>query len=173
MHALHFPECFANFTLRMLNTSEHKLIAEQLCAMEPWSSLDYSPARLENYLLTPDPCLNCRVINATPGQKNNPSDLIGIFTLRAPWLCGAYLELFAIFPDYQQKGLGKKLLALLEQSVSDASGRNLWIVVSEFNQSARDFYLHQGYQETAQLNDLVKTGFKEILLRKQLSRSIT
>jgi len=171
MRPINFPERLDNFAIRPLQKDHCSFIARQLCTMEPWKSLGYSPASLENYLLTPDPCLNFRVIVDNVAFGEIYLGLMGVFALRTPWLFGACLELFAIFPHYQKQGMGKKLLATLEKSVCAAMGRNLWILVSAFNQTARNFYLHQGYIEVAQFDDLVTIGFQEVLLRKQLARN--
>lgn len=166
MPALNFESQLENFFIRAPQIPESDLIAVLLSQMEPWRSLDYSPATLRNYLLSPDPSLHCRMIITAPPD----AELIGVFAVRAPWLFGAYLELFAIFPNYQDCGIGRKFLAFLEQAVLAAAGRNFWILVSAFNHPARNFYLRNGYHEVGKLDNLLKNGYDEILLRKQLVR---
>ncbi len=139
-------------------------IAEQLSCMEPWRTLGYTAARLQNYLTSPDPCLRCMAIVAGEADELR---LVGVACVRFPWLFGAYLELFAIFPDYQGMGLGTKVLTWLERRVAEKT-RNLWIIVSSFNESARAFYRKRGFFEVTKLEDLITVGFDEILLRKNL-----
>ncbi|CAK0743865.1 N-acetyltransferase domain-containing protein [Gammaproteobacteria bacterium] len=143
-------------------------ITQQLCRMDPWRALNYSPTRLSNYLMGTDPCLRCRIIVATDPDNMDKQRVAGLLCVRYPWLFGACLELLAIFPDYQKMGLGTEVLSWLERRVA-ADARNLWILVSAFNESARSFYRRQGYTEIAKIDDLIQTGCDEILLRKELA----
>ncbi|CAK0761909.1 N-acetyltransferase domain-containing protein [Gammaproteobacteria bacterium] len=157
-----------NFQIRTLDESESEKIAQQLCCIDPWRTLGYSSARLRNYLLSTDPCLRCRIIVTNSTDIANSQRAAGVFCVRFPWLLGAYLELFAIFPDYQKLGLGSEVLAWMEQRVA-ADTRNLWLMVSSFNNPAMAFYGKQGYQIIGKIDNLIKEGYDEMLLRKRLS----
>ncbi|CAK0754414.1 N-acetyltransferase domain-containing protein [Gammaproteobacteria bacterium] len=157
-----------DYIIRASRTGECERISQQLSQMDPWRTLEYSPIKLKNYLLSTDPCLRCRVIIANIVNESNIEQIVGVFCVRFPWLFGACLELFAIFPDYQGMGFGAKTLAWLEKCVA-ADTRNLWILVSAFNESAKIFYDHQGYTVIAKIDNLIQVGFDEILLRKNLT----
>ena len=155
-------------SFRMVALSEPiEPIAQQIVRIDPWRTLHYSPGNIQKYLSSVDDCLRCMAIMA---NRADHSPVAGVLCVRFPWLLGASLELFAIFPDYQRNGLGTTVLSWLEQRVA-ARTKNLWILVSSFNDPARTFYRQQGYQEIGTISDLIKVGFDEILLRKNLIQS--
>jgi ribosomal protein S18 acetylase RimI-like enzyme len=77
------------------------------------------------------------------------------------------LELLGIAGWAKGRGLGSRLLAHVE-SIVFARTKNLFACVSEFNQSARQFYQHKGYREIGPIPDLLISGASEILLRKTM-----
>jgi len=93
-------------------------------------------------------------------------ELGGVICVRYPWLLGPYLELMAILPNHQRRGIGREIISWLETQIAE---RNIWTVVSSFNHTARHFYQKSGFLEIAILPDLIKPGFAEILLRKQVA----
>jgi GNAT superfamily N-acetyltransferase len=135
-------------------------LAERLAAMEPWLNLGYSVERLRRYLATDSPAL-ARYRLEVDGA------LAGALTVRWPWLHGPYLELIAILPESQGRGLGGALLHWLAAQAE--SSRNLWVAVSAFNAGARRFYARHGFVEVGAVPGLVRDGFDEILLRKRLT----
>ncbi len=90
----------------------------------------------------------------------------GAMAVRYPWLRGAYLELLALLPDFQNQGVGSALLGWLEQEALHREARSLWACASSFNEQALRFYARHGFAETAMLRSLVADGFDEVLLRK-------
>src|ERR1051326_1789207 len=89
----------------------------------------------------------------------------GIAIVRLQFLRGDYLELFAIAPGAEHRGLGRALLTEVERRVF-ARTRNLFVCVSDFNHPARRFYARNGYQQVGVLADLIVPGSAELLLRK-------
>ena len=134
-------------------------LAGRLAAMDPWHRLGYPLERLQRYLGTDSPALARYRIEVAGG-------LAGAITVRWPWLHGSYLELLAILPECQGRGLGNALVGWLEAEA--ASSRNLWVAVSAFNTEARRFYARCGFVEVGRVPGLVRDGFDEILLRKAL-----
>ena len=100
------------------------------------------------------------------GRIDTVAGLAGAMTVRWPWLHGPYLELLAVLPEAQGRGLGGALLGWLIAQVP--SSRNLWVAVSAFNTGARRFYARHGFVEVGTVPGLVRDGFDEILLRKAL-----
>jgi ribosomal protein S18 acetylase RimI-like enzyme len=90
----------------------------------------------------------------------------GVISLRSPWLKGPYLELLAIFPMFQGRGIGTKLLHWMEQEAVHNGARNLWVCASTFNTAALRFYERYGFAQVAALPGLVDDNSDEILLRK-------
>jgi ribosomal protein S18 acetylase RimI-like enzyme len=132
----------------------------QLAAMDPWQRLGYAADRLQGYLAADSPAL-ARYRIDVEGM------LAGAMTVRWPWLHGPYLELLAVLPEAQGRGLGGALLDWL--AAQAGSSGNLWIVVSAFNTGARRFYARHGFVEVGTVPGLVRDGFDEILLRRALT----
>ena len=144
--------------LRPLTNEEAEVIAELCAGIDPWKSLGYSAAALSGYLQREDPALNRFAIVTDDGG------LAGVVALRYPWLRGPFIEMLAILPSMQGKGLGAQVI----DWVASGSVGNLWASVSDFNQAARAFYQRQGFVEVAGLDDLIGQGQQEILLRRKL-----
>jgi GNAT superfamily N-acetyltransferase len=128
--------------------------------MDPWRTLGYQSGGLLRYLTRPDPGL-ARVAAFVDGS------LAGILCVRYPWLAGPNLELLAILRGFQGLGIGAELMGWMVER-SRPFGSNLWTTVSSFNAGARRFYARHGFEPVADLPDLVKPGFSELLLRKRL-----
>jgi N-acetylglutamate synthase-like GNAT family acetyltransferase len=135
-----------------------KMIATNMVAINPWRTLGYSVVQLENYLISTDPALYRFTVRVD-------QDIAGVVAIRHPWLKGPYLELIAIFPHKQQRGLGTTILQWLEQQAKPTN-KNVWVLVSSFNKVAKKFYLQQGFKEIAPIESLVSTQSTELLLRK-------
>ena len=83
-------------------------------------------------------------------------------------LRGPYLQFLGVLPTFQRLGLGRAMLTWFEKEARARGERNLWVATSDFNQNALRFYEHQGFEHAAVLDDLVRDGISEILLRKRL-----
>jgi ribosomal-protein-alanine N-acetyltransferase len=62
-------------------------------------------------------------------------------------------------------GLGRKLLQFCEDRILKISP-NIFICVSSFNVGAIKLYYEFGFKLVGELEDFVKKGFTELLLRK-------
>jgi GNAT superfamily N-acetyltransferase len=145
--------------LAPMDAAAAAVLGERLAAMDPWLRLGYPVERLERYLATDSPALARYRIEVD-------GELAGALTVRWPWLHGPYLELLALLPQAQGRGLGGALLQWL--ATQAAPSRNLWVVVSAFNAGARRFYARHGFVEVGAVPGLVRDGFDEILLRRRL-----
>ncbi len=138
--------------------ADQATIVAMLCPQDPWRRLGYTAADWRRIL---DPPLRGR----EGWVIEDSSSAAGIALLRANFLVGDYLELFAIAAGVHGRGLGSTLLAAVER-VALARGRNLFVCVSDFNHAGRRFYARHGYQQVGTLPDLLVTGSSELLLRK-------
>jgi len=95
-------------------------------------------------------------------------ELAGAIVVLCPWLAGPYLQLLAVLPAHQNQGIGARIMAWFEE---EARGhfRNLWLCVSGFNVDAQRFYRNHGYEHVATLDDLMRRGDAELLMRKRLA----
>jgi ribosomal-protein-alanine N-acetyltransferase len=83
-------------------------------------------------------------------------------------ICGTfsgYIQTICIDEVYRNKGLGKKLLRFCEERILKFSP-NLFICVSSFNTNAAKLYYEFGFKLVGELDNFVKDGFTELLLRK-------
>ena len=134
-------------------------LSRAIVAMPPWSEMHYEADAMSGYLGAGEDGARRYVIEID-GTK------VGAVSVRYPWLRGAYLELLALLPAFQNQGIGTAVLDWLEDEALRRDARNLWACASSFNAAALRFYARHGFAETALLSDLVADGFNEVLLRK-------
>jgi ribosomal protein S18 acetylase RimI-like enzyme len=134
-------------------------LCEAIVAMPPWSVMRYPADALARFLAASDGGVSRYVIDIGGEQA-------GAVSVRFPWLKGPYLELLALLPPFQGRGLGSALLDWFEQEGMRLGARNLWVCASSFNTNALRFYRRHGFQPAATLTGLVADGYDEILLRK-------
>ena len=92
-----------------------------------------------------------------------------MIVIQDPFLHGPYLKLLAIFPGFQGRKLGLRLLQWMEAEARRVEARQLWVCVSTFNTRARAFYERFGFEAVAVLDKLVSDASDEIFMRKRLS----
>jgi GNAT superfamily N-acetyltransferase len=143
-----------------MKRQEAQDLAAALVTMDPWRTLEYQADALALYLSRPDPTLMRFTIKAS-------GHTAGVLCLRYPWLKGIYLELLALFPPYQGLGLGRQIISWTEARARPQT-KNFWVAVSSFNHRASRFYLNLGFTQVGCLQDLIKEGCDELLLRKIL-----
>jgi [ribosomal protein S18]-alanine N-acetyltransferase len=94
-------------------------------------------------------------------------DIEGFVILQVNGTFSGYIQTICISENYRGRGLGKLLLHYCEERVHQFSP-NLFICVSSFNKRAIRLYLGFGFKLVGELNDFVKEGFTELLLRKTI-----
>lgn len=152
---VHLPNCSLN---RDISKADALALGHHLSLMDPWKALGVSEDTLADYLSRLDPALFRYAVWVD-------NKLAGVVCIRYPWLRGPYIELLAIIKDFQNLRLGSEIMTFAEREARLVS-KNLWVVTSEFNLKARQFYQRHGFIEISRLPDLVKPDFVEILLRK-------
>lgn len=145
-------------SLSPIKPPEAELFAANLAAMTPWRELGYRAETLHHYLLGVQEGFQSLGlhVDGTPA---------GVITLRSPWLRGTLLELIAVLPRFHQQGLGAWLMQWLVAHARAKNQRNLWTLVSAFNEPALCFYQSQGFIRIGQLDHLIVEGQHELLLR--------
>jgi GNAT superfamily N-acetyltransferase len=139
-----------------LAAKDAESIAAACVGFDPYLALGYRAETLAAYLTRPDPAL-ARYAIVRDGT------LAGALALRKPWLRGPLIEMLALLPGAQGKGLGSQII---ERCKAEA-GKNLWATVSGFHQPARRFYAKAGFEEICALPGIVAEDQDEILLRWQ------
>jgi GNAT superfamily N-acetyltransferase len=144
-------------SLLPLGSQSVREVSNELCSMDPWLSMGYRPEALEFYLLRADPALSRYSIMVS-------EKLAGVLAVRFPWLFGPFIELLAVFDGFRGKGIGARVVHWV---CRNDGASNAWVTVSAFNLGAQRFYGRMGFEITAALDDLIKPGWSEILLRKK------
>jgi diamine N-acetyltransferase len=134
-------------------------LAEAIVAIPPWSVMGY-PAEAMARFLTSSADGAYRYLVESEGKP------AGAVSVRHPWLKGPYLELLALLPAFQGRGIGAEIMRWFEQEGLRAEARNLWVCASGFNERALNFYRRHGFTQAASLHGLVADSYTEILLRK-------
>jgi ribosomal-protein-alanine N-acetyltransferase len=145
-------------SIRLYQPQDRRAVIRMLTDSDPWKRLGYTAAHWER-LFDPLPQGRDGFIIASGGQ------VAGVALLRQRFLFGDYLELLAIAPSMQSRGMGHELLQHLKRAVF-ARVKNLFLCVSDFNTGARRFYQRHGYQEIGPIPNFLIPGSAEILLRK-------
>ncbi len=147
--------------LVLTTRAEAEAFGGELTAMDPWSRLGSEPQNMANFLAVSSQEKRCFSIHYG-------NERAGAVVVRFPWLTGPYLNLLAVLAPYRRKGLGRATLAWMESEARDAGARNCWLCVSAFNLAAIAFYERCGYSRAALLDDLIKDGEDELLMRKRI-----
>ena len=82
-----------------------------------------------------------------------------------------YLKLLGVHPDMRGRGVGGVLLDHTERLTIAAGGRDLLLLVSDFNHAARTFYRDRGYAQVGSIPDYIAPGIAELILRKRLAEA--
>ena len=133
----------------------------QVCALmmsktDPWITLgmDYNQ------------CLkafdgNCKEIYVIKIEK----EVTGFVILQVCGTFSGYIQTICIGETHRGRGLGRKLLEFCEERILKFSP-NVFICVSSFNKGAAKLYYDFGFKLIGELENFVREGFSELLLRK-------
>lgn len=141
--------------------SDAEALAATFATIDPWHRLQFGAERLQAFFS-----------DAAPGSARfaiiQGGETAGFVCIEPAWLCGPYLHFLGVEPRFQGQGIGAAVLAWFVDQARIGRQRNAWICVSAFNGEAQRFYAAHGFEEVVELDDLVRSGEAEILLRKQL-----
>jgi len=74
-----------------------------------------------------------------------------------------YLKMIGVKAGYQGFGLGQELISYLEQDKTE-----LFLLVSDFNISAQEFYKKQGYSHIGEIPNYILDDVNELIFYKRL-----
>lgn len=126
-----------------------------MCASEPFVTLGFDAAR-------------CRRAVDAPGSRWMAvvgDDPVGIALVRDDAPLGPYLSLLCVAPHHRGNGVGTALMDFVE-SRAFAAQPDLFLCVSSCNAAAQGFYSRRGYRRAGVLEDFLKPGLDEWLMRK-------
>jgi ribosomal protein S18 acetylase RimI-like enzyme len=93
------------------------------------------------------------------------NEIAGFVILQVCGTFSGYIQTICIGKAYRGLGLGRKLLQFCEDRILKFSP-NVFICVSSFNKGALKLYLDFGFKLIGEMDNFVKDGFSEFLLRK-------
>lgn len=79
-----------------------------------------------------------------------------------------YLHILAVKAEYRGRGIGKALLEDFERMAFEISDK-VFLVVADFNPSAKRFYEAHGYSQAGEIPGLYRPGITEYLMMKTKS----
>ncbi|MBU0500243.1 MAG: GNAT family N-acetyltransferase [Gammaproteobacteria bacterium] len=144
--------------LNQRESSELDGLAARIAAMDPWRRLGYAPERIAVYLRNPEQDAR-RLAIIVEGV------IAGVICLKYPWMRGVCIEMLAVLPSMQGLGLGARALDHVEREYRGRT-RNIWLLVSAFNERALGFYQARGFKQIGEIKDFLVEGEDEILMRK-------
>jgi ribosomal protein S18 acetylase RimI-like enzyme len=149
-------------TLVPMTGAAADVLAPQVVAIGPWAHYGFEPSRIAAAFKSRDD-------GAVRYQIECGADLAGAVVILSPWMAGPYLQMLAILPAHQSRGIGAKFLGWYE---AEARGhfRNLWLCVSAYNTEAQRLYRAHGFERVATLEALLREGDDELLMRKRLAQ---
>jgi ribosomal protein S18 acetylase RimI-like enzyme len=77
-----------------------------------------------------------------------------------------FIENVAVHPDYQRRGLGRRLMAFAEQEARMAGVDEMQLYTNEAMQENIALYQHLGYEEMERREH---EGFRRVFMRKRLA----
>jgi [ribosomal protein S18]-alanine N-acetyltransferase len=138
--------------------SDIAVCARMMSLTDPWITLDM------DYEL----CLKafdgeCKEIYVI--EKDNV--IAGFVILQTAGTFSGYIQTICVDEAFRGMGLGKMLLHYCDERVRQFSP-NLFICVSSFNAGAIKLYYEFGFRLVGELENFVRQGFTELLLRKTI-----
>ncbi|MDF2629078.1 MAG: putative N-acetyltransferase, GCN5-related [Symbiobacteriaceae bacterium] len=132
-----------------------------LGSMEPWISYRVDGPAWERLLAAVPPGEEALV--ALDGDDRVTG--YAQFSYKGAFCLSGYIRTLAVDPGRHGGGLGRQLLAHVEELVF-ARGPNVFLLCSARNEKAQAFYRAVGYEQVGCLNAYVLPGEDELLFRK-------
>jgi [ribosomal protein S18]-alanine N-acetyltransferase len=132
--------------------------ARMMSKTDPWITLemDYNQC----LLAFPGECKEIHVLEAG-------NILAGFIIIQTSGTFAGYIQTICVDESFRGRGFGKKLLHYSEERILRYSP-NVFICVSSFNKGAIKLYYQYGFKLIGELENFVKPGFTELLLRKSV-----
>ncbi len=134
--------------------------AQLMASTDPWITLG------RKY----ESCLErCRHSEYTLLLARESGERCGFILLHPRGLAGSpYIASVAVASQARGRSIGTALVSHAENLYPEA--RHIFLLVSSFNQRARQLYERLGYRQVGELADYVIPGATEILMHKRLQR---
>lgn len=84
------------------------------------------------------------------------------------WNTTASIEWIVVAPDYRNKGLGKKLITMMEEYALNLGARKIFVDTGEDSEKAKNFYFQNEYIKEGRISDYYADSSHAVLLSKRL-----
>jgi ribosomal-protein-alanine N-acetyltransferase len=99
-------------------------------------------------------------------------EIAGFVILQVCGTFSGYIQTICVSEIHRGKGLGTMLIECCEKRTLEFSP-NIFICVSSFNKGAHELYQRLGFKLVGILENFVKEGFDELLLRKTVGPRVS
>jgi [ribosomal protein S18]-alanine N-acetyltransferase len=142
--------------------SDFNLCAKMMTMTDPWITLGMST----------EECLDAfrgdfREIYILKSDRT----IAGFIILQVSGTFSGYIQTICIDEHFRGKGFGTSLIEFSERRIHEFSP-NIFICVSTFNEGAKRLYLRYGFKPVGVLENFVKNGYDELLMRKTIGQRV-
>lgn len=154
-----------SFTIRPLVQSDIRGIAAWVAATPLWQRYRVTEQTMSDRLRAG------LAEGATISVAERDGAVLGFlwFVPRGAFNRSDYVQLLGVRPDERSRGIGRALMESAERE-SVAHGRDLFLLVSDFNIRGQQFYQRLGYRQVGRLEDYVIPGVSELIYVKFCAR---
>jgi ribosomal protein S18 acetylase RimI-like enzyme len=138
------------------DTDKFAVCARMMATTDPWITLEMDYEQCLNAFLG-----DCKEICIA----ESGNEIAGFVIMQTCGTFSGYIQTVCVAEKYRGIGIGTKLLEFCEKRILSYSP-NIFICVSSFNTGALKLYYSFGFKLVGELEDFVKQGFTELLLRK-------
>jgi ribosomal protein S18 acetylase RimI-like enzyme len=153
-----------NVTIRPMTITDCPILAEWMVEIPLWQrygvTFERARSNFENGLTNGDWMFSVDTAEMAA---------CGFAQVAPKGMCGIspYLRLIGVHSSAQSIGLGSALLAAIESRAAENSN-DLFLLSSDFNESAHRFYKRHGYEQIGAIPDYVVPSITEFIFRKRL-----
>jgi len=150
-------ESIENFSIRLTeDVNDFSICAGMMAGSDPWITLGMNYEQCQKAFEGPSKEVYVILVDEV---------IAGFVILQLGGTFKGYIQTVCIGEAFRGKGFGRKLLQFCEDRILKISP-NIFICVSSFNKGAIKLYLDFGFKLVGELDNFVKEGFTELLLRK-------
>lgn len=142
------------------NSREAEICARMMANTDPWITLGRDFAACLQNIQHPD-----KEVYVAVGDDGD--EIAGLLVLNMHGAFVGYLQSICVAPQWQNRGVGTRLIAFAEERIF-RDVPNVFLCVSSFNPDARRLYERLGYELIGEIKDFMMAGYSEFLLRKTL-----
>lgn len=151
-----FPESTKleeTYRLVRMELEDVSAVCPIMLASEPWQSYGFSNDTVAGFLKGSVEAGLARVLVHFDDEASEET-VVGVVVVQPAFLGGRYLEILAVAEKHRGRGLGRKIVdAVCREAPQNI--RDLFVLVSVFNEDAVGFYDKLGFRDVGELSGLI------------------